>query len=169
MKRKHGFTLIELIVVMAILAILMAIGAGSFTSSMKKGRDSTRKANLRAITNALEMYYNDKVTYPVGANGTFSNCYITLTETVSGPCGKDYPVFRDSPTTGAMYMGKFPVDPVASQKYYYVSNGKQFQIYAHLENNQDPQCLQTDCPSNGLSCGTNVGCNYGVSSANTNP
>ncbi|MCX6792122.1 MAG: prepilin-type N-terminal cleavage/methylation domain-containing protein [Candidatus Gottesmanbacteria bacterium] len=172
MNRKQGFTLIELMVVMVILAILMAIGTGAFTSSMIKGRDNTRKANLRAITSALELYYNDKGKYPTGASGTFSSCYSTLTGTVVGSCGKDNPVFRDSPTTGAMYMAKFPVDPVSSLKYYYVSaTGSQFQIYAHLENSQDP-AINPTIISESINCDNAAGttlCNYGVSSANINP
>ncbi len=166
MNRKQGFTLIELIVVMAILAILMAIGAGAFTSSLKKGRDTTRKGNLRAITNALEMYYNDKGKYPIGTTGTIPGCYNAGGGT--GACGTDYPIFKDSVTNGAMWMAKFPVDPVVSQKYYYVSDaqGKQFQLYAHLENNQDPTIMTP--AASPTDCGSGA-CNWGLSSANINP
>jgi prepilin-type N-terminal cleavage/methylation domain-containing protein len=169
MNRKRGFTLIELLLVMVIMGILLMIGTGAFISSLQKGRDTTRKANLRAIAGALELYYNDKSKYPIGTGSiTTPGCYDI--NGVTGPCGKDFPLFKDSILNGAIYMTKFPVDPLSTQQYYYVSdiNGKQYQIYAHLENNQDPQCLLADCASNGLMCGT-VGCTYGVSSANTNP
>lgn len=158
---KRGFTLIELMVVMAILAILLAIGAGAFTSSMKKGRDATRKANLRAITNALDMYYNDKGKYPVGASGEIKGCGTDAVPTV---CGDG--IFKDANNT--LYMAKIPTDPVSSLKYYYVSaTGAQYQIYAHLENSQDPALITTsyNCASGG---GTSL-CNWGLSSANTNP
>jgi len=173
MNRKQGFTLIELMIVMVIMGILVTIGVTAFTSSMIKGRDSTRKANLRAITNALELYYNDKNKYPVWDSlGSIPGCY-TIDLTATGTCGKDYPVFKDSIANGAMYMAKFPIDPVSSQKYYYVSNatGTQFQIYAHLENSQDPAIDPTiilksyNCASGG---GTSL-CNWGLSSGNTNP
>ena len=166
--KKHGFTLIELIVVMAILAILMAIGAGAFMSSMKKGRDSTRKANLRAITGAMELYYNDKGKYPVGVNGAIRGCG---TDTVRTDCVAGGAFQDETPSPPTVYMQRLPTDPVDTQQYYYVSaTGAQYQIYAHLENNQDPQCLLGDCtPASGVNCGTGILCNYGVSSANTSP
>ncbi len=168
MNQKQGFTLIELLVVMALLAILLGIGAGAFTSSMRKGRDSTRKANVRAITNAVEMYYNDKGKYPVGDGaGSIPGCYNALGNT--GSCGTEYPIFKDSVVNGAIYMAKFPADPVSTQRYYYVSDaaGKQYQIYAHLENNQDPAIMTPEAsPTN---CGTGMPCNWGLSSANISP
>ncbi|MCX6793888.1 MAG: prepilin-type N-terminal cleavage/methylation domain-containing protein [Candidatus Gottesmanbacteria bacterium] len=160
---KRGFTLIELMVVMAILAILLGIGAGTFTSSMKKGRDATRKANLRAITNTLELYYNDKGKYPVGESGGIKGCGTDTVRTVCAVNG----AFQDAtPTVPTLYMAQLPTDPVSSLKYYYVSaTGTQYQIYAHLENSQDPGIITplaspTDCG------GT---CNWGLSSANTSP
>lgn len=167
MKRNKGFTLIELILVMIILGILMAIGTGAFLTSLKKGRDTTRKANLRAIAGAVELYYNDKGKYPVwNGSGSIPGCYDALGST--GVCGKDYPIFKDSIANGAMYMAKFPVDPVSTQQYYYVSDaaGKQYQVYALLENNQDPSIMT---PAVATNCGGGVVCNYGIASPNTNP
>jgi len=167
MNRKHGFTLIELMIVMAILAILMAIGAGVFTTSMKKGRDNTRKANLSAMTKALELYYSDKGKYPVGVSGVIKGCG---TDTVRTVCAVNTPFQDSTPINPTIYMAQLPTDPVSSLKYYYVSaNGSQFQIYAHLENTQDPAII-TPAPSPPpTDCGTNAPCNWGLSSANTNP
>jgi prepilin-type N-terminal cleavage/methylation domain-containing protein len=175
MNKKQGFTLIELMVVMALLAILLGIGAGAFVSSLKKGRDNTRKANLRAITSALEMYYNDKGKYPVGDSaGMIKGCGTDAERTV---CPAANGAFQDEtptpPSPPTLYMAKLPTDPVSSLKYYYVSAGASYQIYAHLENSQDPQCLQSNCLNptvpGGVSCGTSVACNYGISSGNTTP
>lgn len=166
MNRKQGFTLIELMIVMIIMGILAAIGTTAFVSSMKKGRDSTRKANLRSITNALEMYYNDKGKYPVGESGGIKGCGTDAARTL---CPAANGAFQDeTPSTPTMYMPKLPTDPLSSQKYYYVSaTGVQFQIYARLENSQDPAIMTTsyNCASGA---GTAV-CNWGLSSANTNP
>ena len=167
MKYKKGFTLIELMIVMVIMGILATIGVTAFISSQIKGRDVTRKANLRAIASALELYYNDKGAYPIGASGTFSSCYTT---TLSGPgaCGTSYPVFKDTANTSTIYMAQFPTDPVISQKYYYVSDatGKQYQMYAHLENTQDPAIITPAAA--GTNCGT-AACNFGLASTNTLP
>lgn len=159
---KRGFTLIELMVVMAILAILLGIGAGAFTTSMKKGRDTTRKANIRAITNALELYYNDKRKYPGDdGSGGMKGCG---TDAVPALCAVNG-AFQDQ--NGTLYMQQLPTDPVSSQIYYYRSpSTSQFQIYARLENAQDPSIIT---PSGTVpSCGSGA-CNWGLSSANITP
>ncbi len=49
MKKQSGFTLIELMVVMAIIAILATAGLSAYTGYIKKARDTTRIADLSAI------------------------------------------------------------------------------------------------------------------------
>jgi len=49
MKKQSGFTLIELMVVMAIIAILATAGLSAYTGYIKKARDTTRIADLDAI------------------------------------------------------------------------------------------------------------------------
>ena len=177
MKNVSGFTLIELMIVMIIMGVLAAIGVTSFMSSQIKGRDAQRKGNLKAIAQALELYYNDKSAYPTSDGaGSFVGCY-TITGGGPGKCGADYPVFKDSIAGGAVYMAKYPVDPATTQQYYYLaskSSGSaiynQYQLYAHVENNQDLQRI-TPAPATAESpsCGTGASCNYGISSGNIQP
>ena len=47
-KRKAGFTLAELLIVVAIIAVLVAISIPIFTSQLEKSRESTDLANVRA-------------------------------------------------------------------------------------------------------------------------
>ena len=63
MNRK-AFTLIELLIVIIILGVLAALITGNFFTSLKKGRDAKRKADLEQVSRALEMYYEDKKAYP---------------------------------------------------------------------------------------------------------
>jgi len=49
MKKQSGFTLIELMVVMAIIAILATAGLSAYTGYIKKARDTTRIADIHAI------------------------------------------------------------------------------------------------------------------------
>lgn len=62
---KNGFTLLELLVVIGIIAVLMALGAISYNLAQSKGRDSRRISDMKAIQNALEQYYaNNGFKYP---------------------------------------------------------------------------------------------------------
>jgi prepilin-type N-terminal cleavage/methylation domain-containing protein len=62
--RKKGFTLIELMVVIAIIGILASIIMVSLSSAQSKGRDTKRIADVRTIQLSLEEYYNDNGYYP---------------------------------------------------------------------------------------------------------
>jgi len=160
MNHKKGFTLIELLIVMIILGVLAAIGVNGFLASQKKGRDTLRKESLKAMSQALEMYYNDKKQYPLGDGaGSMIGCG-------TGPAVcTAHTVWKDANT---IYMAQFPADPSAAQRYYYVSaDGKQYQIYAYLENNQDIQIMTPSVGS--TNCGSGIACNYGVSSTNVQP
>jgi prepilin-type N-terminal cleavage/methylation domain-containing protein len=53
MKKQTGFTLIELMVVMAIIAILATAGLSAYTGYLKKARDTTRIADISAINNIV--------------------------------------------------------------------------------------------------------------------
>jgi len=64
-KDERGFTLIELIVVIAILGILAAIAVPRVTTSLKTAKENANKANLKIIQNAIERYYVEhNNTYP---------------------------------------------------------------------------------------------------------
>lgn len=48
-KNKKGFTLAELLIVVAIIGVLVAISIPIFTSQLEKAREATDEANLRAL------------------------------------------------------------------------------------------------------------------------
>lgn len=62
--QSKGFTLIELMVVIAIIGILASIISVSLISSKAKGRDAKRIADIKTIQLALETYYSDNASYP---------------------------------------------------------------------------------------------------------
>ncbi len=60
-----GFTVIELMVVVTIIAVLTLIGVASYTQTNKKARDGKRKADLEQVRSALVLYRTDTGSYPV--------------------------------------------------------------------------------------------------------
>ncbi len=64
-----GFTLIELMVVVAIIGVLMAAGIVAFTNAQQNARDARRRADVDAISKALEQhYFNNTFAYPTVAS-----------------------------------------------------------------------------------------------------
>ncbi|KKU11409.1 MAG: Fimbrial protein pilin [Parcubacteria group bacterium GW2011_GWC2_45_7] len=57
-KIKNAFTLLELMVVIGIIAILVALGATSYSTAQKKARDSRRQSDLSTAQKTLEQCYS---------------------------------------------------------------------------------------------------------------
>lgn len=62
--KRHGFTLIELLVVVSIIAILSAMGLTVFTNAQRGARDARRRADMRTLQSASELYYQSAGSYP---------------------------------------------------------------------------------------------------------
>lgn len=76
MKYKKGFTLLELLVVIAVIGIFSGIVIATLNNVRSKSRDARRKSDFRQISTALELYYDEYGGYPatgsIDAFGRFS-------------------------------------------------------------------------------------------------
>jgi type IV pilus assembly protein PilA len=79
-KIKAGFTLIELMIVVAIIGLLAALAIPNFIKFQARARQSEAKANLKALFTAQKAYYGDKSMYydelsVIGFSPEFNNRY----------------------------------------------------------------------------------------------
>ena len=59
MKKSHGFTLIELMIVVAIIGILSAIAIPKFADLIRKSNEGATKGNLGAVRSSISIYYGE--------------------------------------------------------------------------------------------------------------
>ena len=72
MKNKKAFTLIELLVVIAIIGLLATLSVLALNNARAKSRDAKRVADIKQMQTALELYFNDKQSYPTSSEMTTS-------------------------------------------------------------------------------------------------
>ena len=75
-KKKKGFTLLELLVVLAILAILIAIAIPVYKNQKEKASITAHNANVRVLETAVESYRQDKGKLPDDINELATGGYI---------------------------------------------------------------------------------------------
>jgi general secretion pathway protein G len=62
--RSRGFTLIELVVVMAIIGLLLTIAVPRYMNSIERGKEQVRRQNVAVMRDAIDKYYGDNGEYP---------------------------------------------------------------------------------------------------------
>ena len=66
-KLQAGFTIIELLIVIAIIGILATLVLTNFQGAQAKGRDTVRKNDINSLYQKLEEFYNERGGYPDSA------------------------------------------------------------------------------------------------------
>lgn len=143
LKLIKGFTLIELLVVISIIGILMAVATVSYINAQQKGRDNKRKSDLKAVQQALELYYQQKGKYPPNVTGGLIQC--------DGGGGGFTWGTTSFICNSVTYMNPLPRDPIINtltQYYYYTDNigppaNSTYKLYAKIENVKDQDLINT--------------------------
>lgn len=86
---KKGFTLIELMIVMAIIAVLSTLIIGAVTIARRSARDTQRRANMKNIQVALEAKFASTKSYPAATYNTIANINSNLGTSISDPSGDE--------------------------------------------------------------------------------
>src|SRR5215469_2312760 len=103
-KSREGFTLIELMIVVAIIGILAAIAIPKFASLIRKSNEGASKGNLGSIRGALSIYYGDlEGQYPDDMTSlTISGKYLASIPNAKAP--------NYHPDTSSVYNSNVPND-----------------------------------------------------------
>jgi len=64
MKKRHGFTLVELMVVMTIIALLISVVAPDYIGKMRRAEEAVLQQNLALMRESLDKHYADTGRYP---------------------------------------------------------------------------------------------------------
>lgn len=108
-KRNRGFTLIELMVVVAVVGILAAIAYPAYTSNAKKTRRADAQAALTGLAGALERHYTENNTYTGAAQvGNTGSPAIFSTEAPVDGATKYYDLTIHSASTTAFEVRAVP-------------------------------------------------------------
>ena len=127
-KNNEAMTLIEILIVIAIIAVLLVALFMVYRNSIDKARDAERKKDLKKIKLAMEDYYNDHGEYP--PDGSLNDC--------------------DGDSL-MPYLKQIPCDPTSGEPYLYLTypgggdTSQGYRVLTKLDNKADPAVGQLGC------------------------
>jgi general secretion pathway protein G len=103
---KKGFTLVELLIVIIIIAVLAAIAIPKFSNSSQRSKESSLRANLKLVRNAIDLFRADTGAFPANMAGL-------TTSTTAGLSAAAAACTIAATDWRGPYLQAIPVDPVS--------------------------------------------------------
>jgi len=156
-RRKKGFTLIELMIVIAIIAILAAVLVPNFMRAREASRLTACKSNLKNISTAVETYSNDwDGLYPGGTGGIAS-----ITKIESGSSNTSIKTLQDD------YIQKTTKCPTAKEHYFFSqTQSVRYWIYCAAAKKANQTSVPKHVKAGGKKGGPILDSQTGISDAN---
>lgn len=121
-RSRRGFTLVEILVALVILATLTLMAQATYVSYMRESVEATLKHNLFQLRHAIQQFYADHGRYPYDGSDAFGNPVGFLDNSTSeltqgvrkcrdGAVGCDDPF----PKNRVRYLLEIPIDPTTNQ------------------------------------------------------
>ena len=104
-RQREGFTLVELLVVMAIIAMLLSLAAPRYFNSVDKSKEAVLRENLATTRGALDKYYGDNGKYPESLEELVTKRYLRAmpVDPVTGSVTTWTIVPPDTPEKGGVF------------------------------------------------------------------
>jgi general secretion pathway protein G len=112
-----GFTLVELLVVLSLIALLAAMAMVQYKNSIQRSEEAVLKTNLFRMRDAIDQYYADKNKYPASLDALVSDGY--LRQVPEDPITKSRDTWQTEPAEPD------PNNPSADPGIYNVKSGAQ--------------------------------------------
>jgi prepilin-type N-terminal cleavage/methylation domain-containing protein len=139
-KGERGFTLIELMVVIAIIGMLSSIVLSSLASARNKANDAAIKQQMRSIVNAAASYYGTNGTYGVAV--TAATCPTTGTSMFFTDLG-----IRNAIASGMNYAGTGATTRCAT-------DGVNYAVSIQLRSSSNHWCVDSQSAAKTITTGT---------------
>lgn len=108
-KTPKGFTLVELMVVMAMVALLVSIALPRYFAGLERSREAVLKEDLSTMRKAIDHYYADKNAYPATLEDLVAERYLKF--------------IPEDPITTSTYTWQIVMPPDGSNRIYDLHSG----------------------------------------------
>jgi general secretion pathway protein G len=116
---QYGFTLVELLVVLAIIAILAGMAIVQYRNSIQLAQEAALKTDLFRMRDAIDQYYADKGKYPASLDVLVTDHYLRKIP--------EDPFTKSADTWQTILAEPDPANPSAAPGIYDVKSGAQGQ------------------------------------------
>lgn len=114
---ERGFTLVELLIVISLIAILAGVGLVQYKNSVIHASEATLKEDLFRMNDAIDQYYADKGKYPASLDALVSEGYLRKIP--------EDPITKSTDTWQTVPAEPDPTNPSGEPGIYAVKSGAQ--------------------------------------------